>query len=108
MQRKGEMLSEINFYDEINGTPSGGTLATALHILHTREKVTTRLGFDPLLKTVQGEKSLNRFITANPMLLSYSTEHQCFTTPFVMAIVMANCVRRSNALNNYSTKLTYR
>lgn len=66
------------------------------------------LGFDPLLKNLAGDKASNKFITALPMFISYSSEHRCFATPFAMAMVMANCVRRSNALLNYSTKLTYK
>ena len=33
---------------------------------------------------------------------------QTWVGPFVMAAVMANCIRRSNALNGYSPRLTYR
>lgn len=33
---------------------------------------------------------------------------QSWVGPFVMAAVMANCIRRSNAISSYSTKLTYR
>ena len=66
------------------------------------------MGFDPLLKNLSGEKSTLKFIAQLPMFIGYSTEHKCFTTPFVMAMVMANCVRRSHALNNYSPKLVYK
>ena len=33
---------------------------------------------------------------------------QSWVGPFVMAAVMANCIKRSNAINGYSAKLTYR
>eukprot|EP00981_Chlorochromonas_danica_P011248 scaffold3825_cov179-Ochromonas_danica.AAC.5 len=107
--KKGEHLTEISVYDEVNTGPSGGTIATVFHILNHRERVKTLLGFDPLLKTISGEKATSRFVAANPLFLGYSKEHGgCFTTPFPMAMVMANCVRRSHVLNQYSDKLIYR
>ena len=33
---------------------------------------------------------------------------QSWVGPFLMSAVMANCIRRSNSINNYGTKLTYR
>ncbi|RYH14329.1 hypothetical protein EON65_33780 [archaeon] len=108
LQKNGEQLNTVSFYDEINTGPSGGTLATVFHVLGDRSRLKASLGFDPLLKTLSGEKSTAKFITKIPMMLGYSSEHKCFTTPFVMAMVMANCVRRSNALLNYSPKLTYK
>ena len=68
----------------------------------------SQLGFDPLLKSASGDKSANKFVTANQGFLGYSSEFGAWVGPFVMAMVMANCVRRSNALNNYSTKLIYK
>eukprot|EP01031_Cornospumella_fuschlensis_P027154 gene27154-32800_t len=108
LQKNGEQLSTVSFYDEINSGPSGGTLATVFHVLSDRTRLKAALGFDPLVKTMSGEKSTAKFITKTPSVLGYSSEHRCFTTPFVMAMVMANCVRRSNALLNYSPKLTYK
>lgn len=66
------------------------------------------LGFDPLLKTSSGDKSASKFIAQNQSFLGYSGEYQSWTGFFVMAMVMANCIRRSNALNNYSIKLVYK
>jgi hypothetical protein len=66
------------------------------------------LGFDPLLKNVQGDKSTSKLSIKNQFLVGYSGEHGSFTGPFVMSMVMANCVRRSNAVNNYSSKLEYK
>lgn len=39
--------------------------------------------------------------------MGYTARIQKWVGPFVMAPVMANCVRRSNAINNYSPKLLY-
>lgn len=108
LQKKGEQMTEISFCDEVNAGPSGGTVATIFHVLSNRVKVSTLLGFDPLLKNIQGEKSAAKFTTKTSMFIGYSKEHKCFTTPFAMAMVMANCVRRSNAVNGYSPKMTYK
>jgi hypothetical protein len=66
------------------------------------------LKFDPFLKTIQGNKSENKLVVKNQSLLGYSREFKHWVGPFVMAMVMANCVRRSNAVNNYNSKLVYK
>lgn len=67
------------------------------------------LGFDPMLKTsVEGQTSSSKIAVENQSFLGYSTEYSKWVGPFVMAMVMANCVRRSNALNNYSSRLVYK
>lgn len=75
-----------------------------------RTKVKTNLGFDPLLKGLDGQKSTNKLIVQNTMMLNNAGAEYGykFVGPFVMAMVMGNCVRRSNALNKYSPKLVYR
>ncbi len=98
----------MHFYDEINANASGGTLDTVFHALGDRVEYKSRLGFDPLTKSPSGEKTANKFITANQSFLGYSAEAGAWVGPFVMAMVMANCVRRSNAINNYSPKLVYK
>jgi short subunit dehydrogenase-like uncharacterized protein len=83
---------------------------TVFHSLGNRVKYTSSLGFDPLLKTSseRPEASPNRLTSQNAQYLSYSKEFGAWTGPFVMAMVMCNCVRRSNALNNYNSKLVYK
>jgi len=51
LRKKGETLEQIDFYDEINAGPSGGTMDTVFHSLGDRVKYTSQCGFDPLLKT---------------------------------------------------------
>ena len=104
----GDSILEINCYDELNGTASGGTLATIFHSLSNRVKYTSSLGFDPLLKLASGDKSIAVFKAKNQSSLGYSDQHKCWVGPFVMAMVMANCVRRSHSLGAYSAKMTYR
>ena len=50
LRKKGETLEQIEFFDEINAAPSGGTMDTVFHSLGNRVKYTSQLGFDPLLK----------------------------------------------------------
>jgi short subunit dehydrogenase-like uncharacterized protein len=76
--------------------------------LNNREKLITSLGYDPMVKDLVGAKSLNTFITENTKFLGYSDEYKSWIGPFLMAAVMANCIRRSNAINNYGSKLKYR
>eukprot|EP01038_Epipyxis_sp_PR26KG_P008390 gene8390-11347_t len=108
LKQKGESLTEVHCYDEIFAGASGGTLATAFSILGSRTVYKSTLGFDPLLKTSNGNKSENKLIVKNTSFLTFANEYQRWTGPFVMAMVMANCIRRSNSLNNYSTKLVYK
>lgn len=108
LRRNGDQICEVNVYDEIRFEASGGTLETLFASIDNRTKLKTNLGFDPLVKSSMGSKSPNTFIINNVNGLRYSKEHKMWTGPFVMAMVMANCIRRSNALNNYSGKLVYR
>lgn len=108
LKTKGESLKEIHFYDEINASASGGTMDTALTILTSRVVYKSSLGYDPLLKTATGEKSSTKLSVQNQAFLGHSAEYQSWVGPFVMAMVMANCVRRSNAINNYGAKITYK
>ena len=50
LRKKGETLEQIEFFDEINAAPSGGTMDTVFHSLGNRVKYTNQLGFDPLQK----------------------------------------------------------
>lgn len=104
LRASGENLVGVEIYDEMRGTASGGTLETLFHSLEHR--VRASFPYDPLLKTPQG-KSEAKTITANQSFLGYSGRVKKWVGPFVMAMVMANCVRRSNAVNRYG-KVVYR
>ena len=41
------------------------------------------------------------------MSMGYSKEVNAWYGPFLMAMVNGNCVRRSNALSNYGSNVTY-
>jgi len=120
LKKQGQSLAEVHCYDEICAEASGGTFATVFHSLAQRVQYTSKLGFDPLLKTSPGDncettsggasKSTAIFSAKNQSFLGYSAEFKegAWVGPFVMAMVMANCVRRSFALNRYSPKMVYR
>ena len=114
LKAQGQSISEVNCYDEICADASGGTFATIFHSLGQRLKYKASLGFDPLLKTTSGEHCDERgmstaaFSAQNQIFLGYSKQFQCWVGPFVMATVMASCVRRSFSLNKYSPRLVYR
>lgn len=108
LRASGESMTEVSCFDQISSTPSGGTMATVFHALLERVVYKSTLGFDPLLKTTTGAKTTNKFIVNNQMSLGYSKVAKAWIGPFAMASVMGNCVRRSNAVNNYGPNLTYK
>ena len=113
LKEKGEELKEVRFYDEIRSSPSGGTLDTIYHSLQDRVKVQSNLKFDPLLllpsSPVAGPSRESEYKTTakNAKFLSYSAERGAWVGPFVMAMVMGNCVRRTNALKKFGKKVIY-
>ena len=76
--------------------------------MFNRVAFTPRCGYDPLLKTRGGGgRSETEFKVRNQSRVGYSDMYESWVGPFVMASVMANCVRRNNALCRYSSSLTY-
>ncbi len=95
-------------YDEILADASGGTLDTVFHSLSNRVVYKSRLGFDPLVKQLNGSKNDSHYTVANETFISYAKDIKRWVGMFVMSSVMANCIRRSNAVNGYSKSLKYR
>lgn len=102
MQSKNDVLEQVSFFDYIRSDPSGGTLATIFHSLSARVLYKSTLGFDPLLKTLQCTRSDCKLSSKNQAFLGFANKIQSWVGPFVMAPVMANCVRRSNAVLGYN------
>lgn len=89
LKKKGEVLTTINFYDEINSSPSGGTLATVFHSLNNRTHYKSMLGYDPILKTRNdGSKSDMKLIAKNTSYLTYDRIIQRFVGPFIMVYII--------------------
>jgi short subunit dehydrogenase-like uncharacterized protein len=104
MRAKGDTLASVDCFDEYVSAPSGGTLATVALAMEARERggrYHSRLGYDPLLKTLDGGKSDRGFKVALQSGVGYNDAARAWCGQFFMAPVMANCVRRSNALLGY-------
>ncbi len=60
----------------------------------------------PAPQTSAGTRSDAEFKVRNESSIRFSRVYETWIGAFYMASVMANCVRRSNALCNYSSSLT--
>lgn len=109
-KEKGYKLKEVMTYEELGESAalSGGTAKTAtFQLSKDRTKAKTTI-FDPLLTTVEGNKS--EFATKNispKKDIAIPEMKGRKAGPWVMSSVMVNCVRRSNALLGYSKDLKY-
>lgn len=101
-EREDELVS-VDFFDDINGNISGGTLET----MFADEGTQRTWAFDPLLRKIDGSKSQQKFKPDNVSLLRLERWSD-FTvrTSFFMADINADVVKRSNALLGYGD-LTY-
>jgi len=105
-------LARVDFYDDIVGEPSGGTLETAFDIMFgkkpTKSPQQRALGYDPLLRLSNGQASTSGTNLKNVSTVSFS---QDVSKPnrimFMMSSVNGNAVKRSNALNGYGEKVVY-
>lgn len=105
---KGCTLTQVTTLDEFpsSATFSGGTLTTAMYQLSKTKHAQMSTDFDPLVKTLEGTKS--DFKTK--VIHKGKESHPEFgrkAGPWIMAPVMANCVRRSNAILGYNADLKY-
>jgi len=101
-----ERMSQVDFWDKIRSAPSGGTLETAIEIIG-KGSPATKGAFDPLLRTPAGTASTSALKIGNissPTLEADGSARGLF----VMANVNASVVKRSNALCDYGSAVTYR
>jgi short subunit dehydrogenase-like uncharacterized protein len=76
---KGESLVEVDIYDEVAqlvASGSGGTFSTLFNSLRNRFKLESSLGYDPLLKSISGEKSTNKFTSDIRQLAGFSYSNE--------------------------------
>lgn len=94
----GDELVRVEFFDDINGNISGGTLET----MFADEGAQRVWDFDPLLRKIDGSRSQHEFKPDNVSLLRLERLRD-FTvrTSFFMADINADVVKRSNALLGY-------
>ena len=120
-EEHGTALASVDFFDDINSSPSGGTLETAFGIMFGGEAKKQKgpaakaLGFDPLLKTPGGSRSRSSLTARNvagyrapDASLGPGVAARLHRALFFMAGVNAYTVKRSNALNGYGAAVTYR
>lgn len=109
LKENDDELKEVKFFDDISSSPSGGTLETMVGIMSgkdTSEKKKT--AYDPLLRDQKGEKSTSSLKAENVFPLERADRFNFAARGFfVMAGVNANTVKRSNALLNYGSHVTY-
>ncbi|KAL3896038.1 MAG: hypothetical protein SGPRY_013365, partial [Prymnesium sp.] len=107
-ERKGCELVEVSTYTQLpeSATASGGTLATAIYQLG-KARGAGKPDFDPLLRSRDGTKSECVTQITSPKQDVYVPDFKCNGGPWIMAPVMANCVRRSNALLGYHKNFKY-
>eukprot|EP00929_Paragymnodinium_shiwhaense_P092146 TRINITY_DN5201_c0_g1_i1.p1 TRINITY_DN5201_c0_g1~~TRINITY_DN5201_c0_g1_i1.p1 ORF type:complete len:403 (-),score=77.62 TRINITY_DN5201_c0_g1_i1:381-1589(-) len=109
-------LARVEFWDDINGGVSGGTVETAAGIISSsgtkkNSDEVKNLGFDPLLKLQSGGASDYKLSAQNVAGVEFadaSKKHSAARSLFFMAGVNANAVKRSNALLKYGKKVVYR
>jgi len=101
-------LHEVNFYSELSSNVSGGTTATLKHSLFEQQKDKKKNAFDPLLTDyVTGNKSCSYTEIRKFSSSSYIPEFDKNAETWVMAPVMGNCIKRSNALCHYAQNLVF-
>lgn len=102
-----EQLLSVDLWDKIRSSPSGGTLETALSIIHGGRPKKSALGYDPLLKSASGAAAACT-LTANNVSRVTKEAGGTARGMFVMASVNAAAAKRSNALLGYGASVTYR
>lgn len=109
LKENGEGLQRVDMYDEIVSGFSGGTLETAMGMMFGTGATATpavKLGYDPMIKA--GDKaSTSKTKIANVSCVTPGADGQPPRMMFFMAGVNGTAVRRSNALLNYGTEVTY-
>lgn len=102
-ENNNEGLKRIQFFDEMAGAASGGTLETLFESMAHPESKKNNLGYDPLLK-VPGtkDKAAVGLSSKNQSFLGYSSFHKSWVGPWALATGNSLIVKRSNAILNYS------
>mmetsp|Transcript_14653 Transcript_14653/g.43806 ORF Transcript_14653/g.43806 Transcript_14653/m.43806 type:complete len:390 (-) Transcript_14653:23-1192(-) len=101
----GSELTGVKILSEMKISASGGTLTTALHNMQTKAPK-SQLGFDPLY-LVDGKKSECATQVQLPKGTQFYEEAGQKGGPWIMGPVMANAVRRSNAVLGMVPNLKY-
>ena len=110
---KGERMVRIDCFNEGVVKMSGGTLKTALlKIDGVRTSINKKLEFDPLRAISENEEELTKSPCSTKILLDTCVKKDSLIKQWVGLSIMgfgnSRVVLRSNALNQYHEKFTYR
>ena len=106
---QSKTLTELYTYTQVpslDSAGSGGTLNTAVFQL-SKSRAKKHDGFDELLTDSDGNKSKYGMKNKSPKQPVFVEEFKKESGPWIMQPVMANCIRRSNALLGYNENLVY-
>jgi len=99
-----ESLERVELYDDLNGSVSGGTIATVIHHLSNPSPRRSSLGFNPMDMELDGDKSPLKLQSEIKFGPAYSSINNTFYGFFFMSGVNKECVRRSNVLLKYGSE----
>ena len=94
-----DYLEKVQFFDDLKGGISGGTIDTMVSIAIERKYKEDRYACDPYYKGIDGEKMIHKMKDTSPLLPKPSPMGDGrWTIPWLMAVVNSEVVKRSNAL----------
>jgi short subunit dehydrogenase-like uncharacterized protein len=101
---KDDHLVNVQFFDELKGGISGGTIDTMVSIAIDNSYKEGRYDFDPYYQSIEGKKiNLKSKDTSTLLLKPSSKGDGKWTVPWLMSMVNFEVVKRSNALLNGSS-----
>jgi short subunit dehydrogenase-like uncharacterized protein len=108
-KEKGLELESVETFVDLpeSAAFSGGSVSTLSYQLGKDRTAARSTDFDPLLMKPDGTKSEYTTKNISPKSATFHLDLNQKVGPWVMAPVMVNCVRRSNALLHYSANLSY-
>ena len=97
-------LVKVQFFDELKGGISGGTIDTMLSIGIDQKYKEQRYEFDPYYQSIDGKKLKHKTKDTSPMMPKPSLKGDGkWTIPWLMAVINYDVVKRSNALLHSET-----
>jgi short subunit dehydrogenase-like uncharacterized protein len=96
-----DYLVKAQFFDEIKGGISGGTIDTLYDIAIDMSFTEERYDFDPYYQSIDGKKINHKSEDTTSFLLKPSSKG--WTVPWFMSVVNFEVIKRSNALLNVTS-----
>lgn len=96
-----DYLVKVDFFDELKGGVSGGTIDTFVSLAVDQSYKEARYDYDPYYKSVDGKKIIHKTKDTSPATPKPSIKGDGkWTIPWLMGMVNMEVVKRSNALLN--------